>query len=445
VRTLIVANQLTEETAEGTIALPEEYLVYLAAVTHRLIWCAGADDVVVLPTAPDPGFVTYVWEQKGLTDHAPLVFVPPPGRRGDHLLYDDRLLRPDVVDQLRELVRQRRIETLRPFYFDASMVALANDLGIASGVPGFGFVAQGGYELVNSKSTFRALASGNGIPIPDGGVVDSVTDAVDTIGALLDAGEPAIVKQDVHGGGYGNEILTPRDGLIGYGAERITVLTGRDALYDHVTDAWPRYTHDGRRPVVVERYIDGCIPIYVELFVADQHVTTIGYGEMRMAPTNNGLVIPPPTADLPSFPGFLAHAVRIGEVVRALGYRGSISIDAIVTPGGDVLFNEFNGRIGGSTHIHRIMADHLGSGTPEDRAVIARSRCDMPSVEAAAATLVEAKLAFDPATRTGVVIAGDSRGTPGPSGQCLIIAETAEAATAMERDLIAAMGWEPDR
>ncbi|MEV6738331.1 peptide ligase PGM1-related protein [Streptomyces sp. NPDC051104] len=443
---IIIGNQLTEETVEGDRALPAEYLTYLAAVTHRLAWCAGANDIIVLPTEPDPEFLSYVWRRLGIEDSRPVVLVPPPGRRESALLYDDRLHHPEFLGQLKKLAVDRGADRLFPFYVDAPITSLAESLELKDPLPAAAFLQAGGNELVNSKTFFRTLAAGIGIPVPRGRTVASVDEAAEFVRPLLRAGQPVIVKQDVHGGGYGNEILAPAEVLQGYGAERVTVLDPLDdtALLRHLTGSWDRYSHDGSRRVVVERYIDGSVPIYIELYITDEDVTTVGYGEMRMAPVNNGLVIPPPSADLPSFPGFLDHARRIGDTVRALGYRGPMSIDAIVVPTGEILFNEFNGRVGGSTHIHRIGAHLLGPEHWRDRALIARSRCGWDSLARAVATLEEQGLAFDPETRTGVVIAGDSHGTPGPSGQCLIVAPDLPEAQAMEARLIRVLGLEDD-
>ncbi|MBO1416845.1 peptide ligase PGM1-related protein [Streptomyces sp. FH025] len=442
---IIIGNQLTEETAEGDRALPAEYLSYLAAVTHRLAWCADAHDILVLPTPPDEEFLAYVWERLGIADTAPAVLVPPPGVRGSSLLYLDRLRDPAFLRQLRTLAQERGADRLYPFYTDAGISELAEYLGLKESTPGHAFLAEGGNELVNSKTFFRTLAAGNGIPVPHGRTVSSPAEADAFIRPLLLAGEPVIVKQDLHGGGYGNEILAPHAGLAGYGAERVTVLDHpQDALAAHLAQAWDRYSNGGRRKVVVEQYLDGSIPIYIELLVADRDVTVVGYGEMRMAPTNNGLVIPPPSGELPSFPGFLAHAERIGQSVRGLGYRGPMSIDAIVVPSGDILFNEFNGRIGGSTHTHRIGERLLGPDHWSDRVLIARSRCGWNSLAQAVETLRENGLDFDPVTRTGVLIAGDSSGTPGPSGQCLIVAKDLPQAQSTEAALIRALALKED-
>lgn len=438
---IIIGNQLTEETVEGDRALPAEYLTYLAAVTHRLAWCAEADDIIVLPTEPDTEFLSYVWKRLGIEDARPVVVVPPPGRRGSSLLYDDRLHHPEFISKLGKLAAERGADRLYPFYVDAGISGLAEALELKDPLPSHLFLQEGGNELVNSKTFFRTLAAGNGIPVPHGRTVSSAAEAADFARPLLRAGHPVIVKQDVHGGGYGNEVLAPAEGLQGYGAERVTVLD-EEAVAAHLSDSWARHSHDGRRRVVVEQYVDGCVPVYIELYVADEGVRTVGHGEMRMAPVNNGLVIPPPSAELPSYPGFLENARRIGETVRALGYRGPISIDAIVVPSGEILFNEFNGRVGGSTHIHRI-GDHLiGPEHWTDRALIARSRCGWDSLAGAVATLETQGLAFDPATRTGVVIAGDSHGTPGPSGQCLIVAPTVPEAREMEARLVVVLGLE---
>lgn len=434
--TLLISNQLTEETVEGEDALPAEYRQLLGAVAHRLIWLAREGDVVVLPSAPDEEFVSYVWRHLGVTQKPPAIVVPPIGARGGDLLYDERLRDAAFGADLRRLVAAHAIDRIQAFYFDDCVSWLARQLELGTGTPNFEFLTGGGAEIVNSKAFFRTLALGNAVPIPPGVVTDDRTAAEEFIWSQLSAGRSVIVKQDQHGGGYGNEILTATEGLDGLGANRTTPVQGRTALAQHLRERWNSYTYEGRRRAVIEHYLPDCVPIYIELSIEDESVSVVGFGEARMKPVLNGLVIPPPCAKLAAFPGFLTSAGRVGEALRGLGYRGHVSVDAIVTPDGRILFNEVNGRVSGSTHIHHIAERLVGPGYGHTRVLISRNRCGWPSMSEALSTLDEHRLTFDPATRTGVLIAGDDIGASKPCGQFLVVAETLEEAQSVEEALI---------
>jgi hypothetical protein len=154
---------------------------------------------------------------------------------------------------------------------------------------------------------------------------------------------------------------------------------------------------------------------------------------MRMKPVNNGLVIPPPSGALPAFAGFLDSGARLGQAYRALGYRGQVSLDAIVTPDGRILFNELNGRLGGSTHVHRLAELLIGPELLPQRVLIARNRCDWESVATAVKVLAEEGLEFDPDRRTGVLLTGDD-------GQLLFVAADLAGALELERTAAGALG-----
>lgn len=437
---LIVVNQLTEETAEGENAIPPEYARYLGAISHRQLWCAAADDVLVLPTAPDPEFVAYVTAERG--GPAPAIVVPPPGRQGEALLYDDRLAAPGFVAELRSLVEHRSITELRPFYFDRAVVRLARELGLDRAIPGFDFLAEGGNELVNSKSFFRIVAAGTGAAVPPGRIAENPDEAAEFAAPLLERGIPVILKQDLHGGGYGNEILAPSESVGNLGAIRRHLVADRAAAVELLAESWPRYSAAGRRPLVVERYVDGSLPIYVEFLIGTAGVDLVGYGEMRMKPTNNGLVIPPPTAGKPEFAQFLESAHRLAEAAHGVGYRGSMSIDAIATPGGEILFNEFNGRVGGSTHVHRIAETLVGDDYLTERVIAVRNRCGWTSLAETARLLAEHGLAYDAKRRHGAIISGDDTAGERPSGQLVLVADTAESVLALENRVVAVLELE---
>jgi hypothetical protein len=430
--TLIIGNQLTEELAEGDNALPTDYVEFLGAISHRMAWCAGRGDVIVLPTAPEPAFLDHVWRHLGIDDDPPQIVVPEPGARGVDLLYADRLTGPALVARLRALTDDRGITRFLPFYVDETVVWLATELGLDKTVAAFDFLRLGGAELVNSKTFFRAIAIGNGIPIPPGTIVRGPAQAEAYIWPLLSAGTAVILKQDVHGGGFGNEVLSPVPLDEARGVAHVVHLPGRAALSAHLAERWDWYSSGRGTAVVIEHFLPDAVPVYAEVVIGEEGVRLFGFGEMRMKPTNNGLVVPSPSAGLPDFARFLGHATRLGEVVREVGYRGNMSVDGIALADGTVLVNEFNGRIGGSTHIHLIGERVLGPGYLERRVLVARSRCGWASTVDALAAIASAGLAYERDRGTGAIISGDD-------GQCLLVGETMTGALELEQRLIGAL------
>lgn len=430
---LIISNQLTEETAEGEAALPADYLAMLGMVAHRMIWLAEPDDIVVLPTAPDPAFASYVWEMRGFNDRTPRIMVPPDGRQGSDLLYSDRLADHDFRAELRAV--GGRLTEVRAFFVDDDVADLAAALDLSESISAFEFLSSGGSDLVNSKSFFRTVCLGNGVATPAGRAIARQEVAEDLIWSMLSDGHSVIVKQDAHGGGYGNEVLTPKPDLNALGAAATIQIEDRQQLAEHLARSWQRYSYGGTRAVVIEHYLLDCVPIYIELAIEADAVRTVGYGEMRMKPVNNGLIVPPPSSGLPAFDGFLTSARRLGVVYQAVGYRGRVSLDAIVTPDGAILFNELNGRVGGSTHIHHIGELVIGGDYLRDRTLLARNRCAWQSVAEAIRVLAESGLQYDPASRSGVLVTGDD-------GQLLMVANDLAAATGLETAAAVALGLE---
>lgn len=439
---LIIANPTTGDDEQAP-----EMRRYCSIQFRRMAWCCRPGDVLVLPVRPGDEFMRYVGDTLGFDARTVRVLVPPPGRMGFDLLTPDRLADRALRSELRELVSGGGVDRVVPFHYDRVIAGLAAAIGLAGpGSPygssaaaaasaaSFGFFAQGGSDLLNSKATFRALAAGAGLPIPDGIVTADQDEAHDYIWSLLSGGRCAIVKKDAAAGGFGNEIISAAEGVRPIGAEHVAVEPTPAGLRRHLSERWPWFTVGGRRGIVIEHYIERSLPIYAEIDIADGGIEVVGHGEMIITPILNGLIAPAPSAGLPGFAGFLDHARRLGEVVRAIGYRGRMSIDAIITPDHEILLNECNGRLGGSTHIHAI--EHDLAGPARDRVLIERRRKRLPPLDAALALLASLGLAYAPAERTGILITVDDAGPGGGFGEYCLIARTRDAAEQAERILL---------
>jgi hypothetical protein len=422
-------------TTREMAALSPAGLRHAGAQGQRMLWCAQPGDVVVLPFRPDAGFLDHVTALLGF-DAASLDVVVP--RRGGEVLTRDRVEDEAFVAELLDRVRDRGADRVEAFYFDGPVNWLVRRLGLDKGTTGFGFVDQGGNELLNSKVVFRMLAAGTNLPVPDGIVTESAADAVEFLWDLLRSGRSAIVKQDTGSAGAGNEIITPAGDVDAIGAEHHRVFTERGALADHVANRWSWYTEGDRRPAVLEEYVPDSVPVWGEASITDESVRIYGHGLIRLRPICEGVIIPvpPPDSDSEPFHAFLRYLESLAGTLRSMGYRGLVNIDGILTPDGRTLFNELNGRWGGSTHLFTIGERVVGDRYLDDRCLIERRGCAFPSFERTYRALVDRGLAYDPATRTGVIVTVYGDHADGTGGEALLVGEDRAAAEEIERALL---------
>ncbi|MFB7496376.1 peptide ligase PGM1-related protein [Streptomyces sp. NPDC056161] len=432
--TLIISNQRTEEMVGDLELLDPEYRLYVGNQARRMAWCLREGDVLVLPVPVHEEYLRYVTAVLGIPRDSVRVLVPPTGRLGEGVLSQDRLTDEGFIESLRAAVQAHGVDDVLPFHFDSSLAELTRTLGLDKVTPGFGFLDQGGGRLLNSKSTFRALAGGTGAPVPPGGVFSAQQEAEAFLWErLLSQGQPAILKQDFHVAGFGNEIVSPYAGIDPLGAQRAVVAGSRADLGSYLTERWSWLTDGGRNQVVIEQYVPESAPIYAEVRIEEHGVEFTGHGEMRMKPVLNGLIVPAPSAELPAFPGFLEAVRRLCGPIHAMGYRGIVSIDAIVTPDRNILINEFNCRTGGSTHIHRIGERVVGDDYFEQRVLVELRRCTFPPFAATVQALAGHGLAYDPESRTGVLITVDDNSAAGGFGEYCVVARDAAHARELER------------
>jgi hypothetical protein len=129
---------------------------------------------------------------------------------------------------------------------------------------------------------------------------------------------------------------------------------------------------------------------------------------------------------------------RLCEALRVIGYRGHLSADAIVTPRGEVLFTEYNGRVTGSTHIYAVIGEQVvGEGYGHDRLILERvwpSGWSTPSFAATIERLDGAGLSYDSAARRGVVLTNAYDAVYQGVMYC-IVAEDLDVAWAIDRAL----------
>ncbi|MEV0191056.1 peptide ligase PGM1-related protein [Kitasatospora purpeofusca] len=435
--TLCIANNRTEEMVGDLTGMSPLEQRFAGCGAQRMLWWAEDGDVLVLPWGPDPDYLAYVTGLTGVRAGSLTFVVPPPGALGDQMLTTDRLADPAFRAELGRVVSGRSVKQVLAISPNGAVAELAAALGLAYAMPGQAFAAQGGNALVNSKAGFRAVAAGVGVPIPPGRVAGSPAEVEDAIERLLGQGHSVMVKVEFQAGGFGNEVLARDERVDPAGAERVVVLADRAAVTGYVAGRWTWLTGGRSQRVVVERYFAGSVPLYAQFDIGDAGVVLAGCGEMLMRPVVVGEITPPVTPDAGVRAELVAQGARLCEALRVIGYRGTVSADAVLTPEGEIRFHESNGRLTGSSHLHDVFfgrllrEEHRGS-----RHILELAGLKVPSFAEAVAGIAAAGLAFSPETGTGVLFSCDFAPADGSVMYCAV-AGSPEAARALEAALLA--------
>lgn len=432
---LFVVN-VPEEMLGDLSEVPPEKRKAFGQGAQRMLWHVGEGDVLVLPHRPDQAFFEYVTELTGSGNAALHVVVPPPGELGSDLVTADRLADAGFRQELRALLARHPVDEIVCTYSDLAITNLATALDIEYALPGHTFSAQGGDSLANSKTVFRAVAAGNGVPIAPGLVTDRPEHAESEIDALLEAGHAVMLKQQFSGGGLGNEILTRTEMVRPSGAPDVVELADTGAVHAYVTERWSWLTQYKGRSLAIERYFDESSTIYAEFLATDEGCELRGTGEILMGPVATGEVIPPQSVGPETISELVETGRRTSEAFRVMGYRGTICVDAIHTPDGEVVFTETNGRLTASSHLHLNLIDRVvGEAYRDQRVFLERSgRWAVPSLTEALTRLEEAGLSYDPVTKLGVVVTADYTPVIGRVTYC-VVAQDLESAHVYEEKI----------
>jgi len=401
----------------------------------RLVWLMEPGDLLVSPQPISEDFLGYASGLKGVPITSADVLVPQPGGYGEDVLTADRLRAGPFLDLLRAAVADRGYDAIVPYCYDQTITALAREVGIGSHDSGVAFCEAGGADLLNRKTVFRALCGGARIPVADGLVTRSVGEATDFVTSFVEAGRSVIVKQDVHQGGHGNEILSPSKDVAQLGAAVLTFVADRQAVEERLGEMWPLFSSNGRDPVVIEHYLEDAISLGCEVSLAGGFPVLRHTAEMRMTPVFDGLLIPPSSISQACDAEFSRYALELAAVVYVMGYRGLMNIDGVVARRGKtVVLNEFNGRLGGSTHLDWIGRTLFGDDYLRRRQLISNNDLKVDSFSSAVSELERAGLAFDPDRGEGVILTCDHTSQSGAVEYCVAAADV-ETADDYERRL----------
>ncbi|MEU0522074.1 ATP-grasp domain-containing protein [Streptomyces niveus] len=338
--------EVEDEWAVDEVGLPSVGGSASAAIVNRMdefaLLLAGPGDSVVLKSAPDPGYLSYL-EELGL--ELPEILVTD-AHDPAHSVSVDALRSPLLTGALAGLAE--RGAHLLPHGMSVLEERLCELTGLASALPNAALV-----KSVNSKIYSRRVADELGLPQARGWECESVeefTAAADAARESLAAGRRVGVKDAFGVSGKGIMVVEDERRL--------------DQLVRMVTRV-SRRTGDPRLAVVIEEWADKAVDL-------NYHFTVYRNGSVRFdfvkeAITENGVHkghrIPARIS--------AAHRAEIercaellGARLAADGFHGVVGVDAIVTGDGGLLpVLEINARNNMSTYQTALQERFMGPGT----------------------------------------------------------------------------------
>ncbi|MGW4781437.1 preATP grasp domain-containing protein [Streptomyces filamentosus] len=389
----------------------------MRAWTQRLLWFARPGDLLILCCEPDPAFVDYALARTGVKREELTMLAAPAGAWGDKLLDPASLTVPAFVEQVRAALGPAgtgAVSEVFALWPSAAVARLADALGVADLFPGAAFFSQGGGEIGNSKANFRALAAAAGVPILPGRVCRSRAEAIEATGVLLKSSVAGavVVKQAHNGAGVGNQLLVrdPEMAVGHVGARHLHHLApGPDGIAAYWAGWWPWASGEDRWPVVIEEFAPGADAVYSEHYASDAGTRATETGRLLYVGRRlSHQVVPLDGVSGPVRAALLDGGRRLAEAYRSFGYRGYLSADALILPDGSVVFTEVNAQVSGSLHIYQSIAHGIVDVTAAPARQVVEYHVPptwtVPSFTAFLTALDELGLAYDPVSRTGVIV-----------------------------------------
>lgn len=412
---LVLANPHSRAMTARLDDLPAKVRRGCDVEAARMLWSLDPQDIAVIPGPIDKDFLAYLTRLLGISPN--LAVLSMQDYRGvDWYPPANSELVAEVKSRIAASGFDRTEWTVSSYIHDRDIAHWQRLLGVDTDAAPF---AQDLASLVNSKAVFRALAHAADIPVPEGFVVTTGRELLDTVIELIDRTGTVIVKQDQNSGGYGNTIITTDPNVTGIGALRVVRLSpGGDLRTD-----LPKALQENDLPLgetmelprgaapakfIVEVYRPNSRSLSSEMSIPRIGAPVLrNYGEMRMEPMWTGFVLP--AVDLPVTVSaqFCADSQQIAILAQRLGYHGLINIDSIVGLDNRLAYTEFNGRAGGVTNNDTIAHRLLGPGYLHSHVLLTRIGVPAPRTPELVECLERAGIHFDPLRRSGVIIAAD--------------------------------------
>lgn len=401
---IIIANNDNPTMYADHGVFEPDFVSQIGRISARALWFAEAGDILVLPQMLSKALLDYAARiQRRGPDSVRVIGADIPDIDVRGLSRDD-LLHPDMVAEIKTAMADCAGWSL--LFYNATHDAkdLADALGLGHCEAVRPFIAEGGAELLNDKRMFRNLAAGRGIPLAPGITTNGRAELERAIAKYLPMTATVIIKQDRHQGGLGNLIVSRRANGPTLGAVDALVV-GRDGTLPEICNAvWQRLGVHDQSMLIVESYCSPAIVFTSEFLCtpSKSRVEFLNWGQLRQAPTFDGLIMPPMA---PPYLGarFIAGATEVARLCTDLGYDGLVNIDGLATEDGQIIFNEFNGRLGACSHMHRI-AETVAGPDYGDRLVMTSFTMEYGCIERAFEILDGHNMGFKKDLDGGIVI-----------------------------------------
>lgn len=347
----------------------------IGSYASRGVWYAQEGDVLLTINEIDKTFLNYVLSVKSIKENSIDVIKMPDGQWGDKMFDGPSLIKNSIfIEKIRKIIYENDIKIGESFWMTAEVAKLFSLLGLTrrDGVPYSQSFINNGYELYNSKYSFRVLCSSLDVNIPYGTCVfdiDSATQA--TYRIYQETSSSALMCKRAHGGGGGaNYLLYSKEWLShsnpnSSGASKSNIIDF-DSFADNQKfwkDNWKWLSNEFRFPVIIEETINRDQTYYAEFTIDESSVSNPHIGELRYS--HGGLsheLHPAPNIPDKIYKNIICDSMKIVELYQSIGYRGTLSVDCVVEKEtGRLFITEVNARYTGSTHLYSIFPEILNN------------------------------------------------------------------------------------
>lgn len=399
---IIVANNDNPDVFADHRVFTPDFNASIDRVAARMLWFAEAGDILVINRRPAESLLRHVAMMQGRPLHSLTMVCLDECGFDLRSLGEDALMSETVLANVRRAMAGRGPWTVQFYWNGREVGAFTRRLGLQDDAAR-SFLAEAGVDIINDKRLFRTLAAARGIPLAEGAAVTGRAALGRALPALIGVTGSVIVKLDRHQGGLGNVIVTRGPDGPRLGAAHRFVCSG-NSLEAAADFAWSHLGHDPKAVLVVEAYHEAAAILTSEFMCRPslQSVEFLNWGQLRQAPIFSGLVMPP---SVPAMTGgkFVAGATEIARLAVDLGFHGLINIDGIVTAGGQVIYNEWNGRVGACSHMH-LIAERLAGRNYGGLVMASRKVEPAGDIDAALDLIDNLGIGYRPATREGMVV-----------------------------------------
>jgi hypothetical protein len=430
---LLLANPYSRAMAARLQDIPKQVTPYYDAMADRLLWTLAVDDIAVVAGSVKKEFLSYMCAVLGMQPDSISVLSLADYESANWYPGHN----PGLVADLRSRISSRRPVgdwRISCYIRDRDVAAWERVLGMSDAASDA--FADNMAEMMNTKSVFRVLARAAGFPIADGRVVTHGDELYDAVAELLAVTGAVIVKQDMNSGGDGNVFVTSDPDIRGDGARWSVQVAGRDTAeirrtLSEVGLGDPPDIPAGCAPgkYVVEVFHPHSLSFYAELDVPrDGPPRLCNYGDLRMTPLWSGFEIPARRLTTEQREQLCIQALRLARLAQSIGYSGHFDCDAILTREGELIFNEFNGRAGGATHMDVLCRRLLGTDYLDEVVLLTRNAVRSPAFHKLMLALDDDSLHFERERGAGIIVTQDNTAHTGTIEYISIGRTHAEAA-----------------